>query len=49
MDKAVRKGVSLPSSIIEKIKDYQHEKRIDSFSETIVVLVLKGLEMKEEE
>lgn len=48
MSKAIRKGVSLPDVFIEKVKDYQHKKRISSFSEAIVVLVLKGLEKEEE-
>ena len=41
MSKAIRKGVSLPDVFIEKVKDYQHKKRISSFSEALVVLVLK--------
>lgn len=44
-----RKTVTIPGKLYNKIRDYQHENYINSFSEAIRNLAAKGLEQERKE
>lgn len=49
MAKKTKKTMLFPEDLLEKITDFQKKNYLSSLTAAMIVLIVKGLEMKEEE